>query len=142
MSPQQRAAWFKLIVALAVVVLYAALVPFVGPKHALVAFAICGLWGLEPFFFRKGPDGKRPILDERDHLISIRAQVAGLWIFWEFLLAACMIIWATLRYYYHRQTISVDLLPQLFLGSVVIFQIAYSLAILIQYGRSTPNENA
>jgi len=139
MTVQQKVAWFNLAVLAAAAVTYVALVPALGAQPALGSFGICGLWGLGFLFYRRRAN--QVLLDERDRLVSLRAQIAGLWIFWELFVAACMITWAALRFWRNQNTVSVDVLPLLVGGGMVVFTLSHSVAILIQYGRSEGHES-
>jgi hypothetical protein len=141
MVPQQKLAWFNLAVFGVAALIYLGLWPVVGAKPAMAAIAVCGFWGLAPLFFRKRRLGN-VVLDERDQLISLRAQLAGLWVFWECLVLGCVGGWAVLRYVQHRETITVEVLPLLVFGGFTVFTVTQSVAILVQYGRSRRDENA
>ncbi len=75
-------------------------------------------------------------MDERDEFILRKANLAGLWTFWELFVAASMITWGVIRYVKHQETVSVDVLPILVLGGWIAFMFTQSIATLIQYGRS------
>jgi len=139
MTRQQKMAWYNLAVFGVAVLAYLGLWPVLGPVPALGAVGVCGLWGLSPLFFRK-PRGA-VVVDERDQLISLRAQVAGLWIFWECFVAAVMLTWGISRWY-DCQTISIDALPWLVFGGMIIYVVTHSIAVLAQYGRSGDHESA
>ena len=134
MNVQQKVAWFNLAVFGAAVVAYVVLIPFLGPLPALGAFGICGLWGLSPFFYRRRKS--EVLVDERDRLVNLRAQLAGLWIFWECFVAACMITWGVLRYWKQQYTVTVEVLPAMVFGALIVFCLIHSIAVLVQYGRS------
>jgi hypothetical protein len=139
---QQRVARFNLMVVAAAAVLYGALVPVLGAGPALGAFGVCGLMGLGVLFYRRGRNGSKVVLDERDQLVAVRAQILGLWVMWEFLVFGCMATWAVKRYYKHEPTISVDVLPLLLMASFVVLIVSQSIATLVQYGRSHADEVA
>jgi hypothetical protein len=138
MTVQQKVAWFNLAVLAASVAAYLVLLPFLGPGPALGAFGICGLWGLTVLFYRRRKG--EVLIDERDALISARAQLAGLWIFWECWIAACMITWGVLRYLKHQETVAVDILPQMVGGGMIVFVLVHSVATLLQYARRRGHE--
>ena len=134
MVVQQKVAWFNLAVISASVFTCIVLIPLIGMPAALGAFGICGLCGFSVVFYRRSRNGV--LIDERDQFILRKANAAGLWIFWELFVAACMITWGIIRYLKHQETISVDVLPMLVLGGWVAFIFTQSIATLIQYGRS------
>jgi hypothetical protein len=80
------------------------------------------------------------VTDEREQLIAVRAQLAGLWIFWEAFVAACMVTWAVVRYRYGRSVVPVDVLPWLVLGGFVVYQVTQAAAVLIQHRRTGARE--
>jgi hypothetical protein len=131
MTLQQKVAWFNLAVSGAAVLAYVALVPVLGAGPALGAFGICGLWGFSVLFHRRRKG--QVVTDEREQLIAVRSQLAGLWVFWEAFVAACMITWAVVRYHYDRSVVPVDLLPVLVMGGMVVYGVTQSIAVLIQY---------
>ena len=134
LTVQQKVAWYNLAVFGVTVAAYGALVPVLGAIAALGAVGICGLWGLTPLFYRRRKG--EVVMDERDQLVNLRAQIAGLWIFWECFVAACMITWGVLRYWKGQNTVSVDVLPCMVFGGMIVFQVSHSIATLVQYRRS------
>jgi hypothetical protein len=140
MNVQQKVAWFNLTVFAAAAATYVALVLLWGPLPAFAAFGIFGLWGLTPFFYYLRRKGK-VLVDERDQLVNLRAVLASYSIFWLCFVAACMITWSVLRYYKYQNTVSVDVLPLLVGGGMIVFMVSHSVAVLIQYGRSREREN-
>ena len=139
MNMQQKVACFNLAVFATAAAAYGALVLLWGPLPAFAAFGIFGLWGLTPFFYlrRKG----KVLVDERDQLVILRAVLAGYSIFWVCFVSACMITWGVIRYYKYQDTVSVDVLPLLVGGGMIVFMVSHSVAVLIQYGRSRDREN-
>jgi hypothetical protein len=140
MNVQQKVAWFNIAVFVAALALYGALIPLIGPIPALGAYGVLGLWGLVLLFYRRPKIGV--LIDERDQLVNARAQVAGFWIFWEFFVVVCMITWAVLRYIYHRNTVSVEVIPLMVVGGMAVFVLSYSIAILFQYRTGRRHESA
>lgn len=139
MTLQQKVAWFNLAVLAAAVLAYVALVPVLGAVPALGAFGICGLWGLSVLFYRRREG--QVVTDEREQLIVLRSQLAGLWTLWEALVAMCMITWAVVRYRYDRSVVPVDVLPALVLGGMIVYQVTQSIAVVIQHRRSSGRED-
>jgi hypothetical protein len=137
MNVQQKAAWYDLAVFGASVIFYLALVLVVHhpPLPALGAFGLCGLWGLKGFYYtmRRGA----VILDERDRLVSVRAQLVGLWIFWVAFVLVCTVTWGVLRYEKREYTVPVDVLPIMVFGGLIIYSVSHSVAVLVQYGRTS-----
>jgi hypothetical protein len=138
MVVQQKVAWFNLAVIGTAIAAFIILIPLAGGFRALGAFGICGLSGLGIFFNRRR--NNEVLMDERDKYISTKANLIGLWTFWELFVAACMITWGVLRYLWHQETVSIDVLPIFVLGGWLALMLTQSIATLIQYGRSRNNE--
>jgi len=86
MNASQKEAWFNLTVFLSVLVIVAALLPFLG-RGAFFGLGLLGLLGLSPFFYRKRHSAV--VLDERDTQIRLRSQFCAHLVFWLlFVLAA------------------------------------------------------
>ena len=133
MTPQQKHAWFNLIVFTTVLVAYLGLVPFVGTRAALGAMGLCGFWGLGVVFYRK----KRGMLafDERDKQIHGFSLGLAYAVFWVCFVAACMIPWGVFSWY-GWESISIEVLPWLVFGGMIVVTVSQSVAILVKYGRS------
>jgi hypothetical protein len=149
MHPQQRAAWFVLIVIVATLVLYAAAVPALSwwfhrtiadaALPALGVFGLTGLTGFATLFYRApggGVQGHRPIMDERDSLLSWRAWSAGMAIFWLLFCVAGVGAWAYLFFLRGLQwvTVPVGMFPGMVYAAFMVFMVARSLATLHFYG--------
>jgi hypothetical protein len=149
MHPQQKVAWFTLIVVGGTLVLYAVAIPTMGwwfhrtlagaAGPASGVFGLLGLTGFARKLYRVpkgGPLGKMPVMDERDWQLSKQAWSAGMAIFWLVFVLAGMGVWAWLSYAQKVQqiTLSVDTFPRIILGSWIVFALAQSLAILHYYG--------
>jgi hypothetical protein len=149
MHPQQKAAWFSLIVVLGTVVVYGAAVPTLSwwfhrtlaeaAVPAMGVFGLVGLTGFARFFYhapKGGPLGKEPVMDERDRLLSTQAWSTGMAIFWLFFVFAGMGTWAYLYYVrgLERVTLPVGIFPVIIVASFLIFTLANALATLHAYG--------
>jgi hypothetical protein len=147
--PQQKAAWFVLIVIGGTLVLYVAAVPVLGwwfhrtlaeaTVPALGVFGLTGLTGFARLFYRSprgGALGNEAVMDECDWLLSQRAWTAGMASFWLFFCIAGMGIWAYLYYLRGLQqvTLSVGIFPGMIYAGFIIFMLAQSLATLHYYG--------
>ena len=138
MSFQQKQAWFTLVVCAVGLVAFLALIPAIGPERASGAFGICGLVGVPILYVRcRRPDLQ---LDERDQIISRRAQLVGYRIFWVSFVAACMLLYGTFRYAMQQALVPVDYFPGFVIGAWVLFMVSSSIATLVQYGRSHAHE--
>lgn len=136
MNRWQKMAWFTLIVfgvgailsGIAVTVLSLKL----GFPKAYAGFAfmgIFGLSGLSPVIFRKKPGEVE--LDERDRMIQRRASWVGFGASYGFFGLVCMTTWFVIG---PKGSISVNVLPQIFIGGMITMFFVHSVAILIQYG--------
>ena len=82
MTPQQRYAWFNLVVFAVSLGAYLVLVPWVGVSKAWGAFGLFGLCGFGVLFYRKKPG--HPVMDERDQQIGRRSVLLAYSVFWLF----------------------------------------------------------
>jgi hypothetical protein len=131
MSQLQKYARFNLAVFGLAVAVYLVAMPFIGPKAALGAFGLCGLWGLGARYVRRGRDGK-PTIDERDQQIWQQSTVAGYSIFWLAFVAACMLPWFIAG---PNGSIPVQVLPLYVGAGWATFMVVQSIVILVQYAR-------
>jgi len=144
MNRWQKIAWYQLIVTgvalfisiIAVGILYR----FVGMPRALGGcgfIGFVGFCGLSPLLFRK-KKGKVDF-DERDKQIQLRASFAGYLSTYLFIVAACMIPWWIIGY---KGSITVNALPWLVFGQMIILIFVQSITTLIQYGRGGKGEKS
>ncbi len=95
---------------------------------------ITGLGGLAPLIFKKDPG---PIqADERDRLINLKAARAGFALSYGVFGLLCMGIW---EYYRHQniETISIHILPHLFMAAGITAFFTHALTILVLYGKDS-----
>ena len=149
MHPQQKAAWFNLIVCAGAVALYALTVLISWSLHrqwtsvavsSLGIFGLIGFTGFGYFFYRPGSDGK-PVMDERDRLLAVRAWQAGMAIFWIVFVLGCVGSWAFMQYVrgLDRITVPTELFPAIAFAAFIIVTIAQSAATLCYYGWRSPD---
>jgi hypothetical protein len=144
LAPLQRLAWFNLIVFIVAVALYLMAVPFFAwhfhrtlAAAALPAggmFGVCGLWGIVDYICN------RRKLDERETLINQRAMTLSMQIFWLVFVLSCMGVWAYFSYILHQTTVPVGFFPLLVMLGWIVFMVAQSIAILVQYKRSANDD--
>ena len=91
---------------------------------------IAGIAGAGPAVFRK--DSSKYVPDERDQLISKNSATAGFATAYAVTGFACML---PLEFLGIKATIEVTWLPMIFMAAGLSHFFAYSVAILIQYGR-------
>ena len=93
---------------------------------------VAGIAGFAPIIFKK--DTGPVQCDERDRLINLKAARAGFTISYGVFGLLCMGIW---DYYRHQnvETISIHILPQLFMAAGITAFFTHALTILILYGK-------
>ena len=139
MNRMQKISWLMVICigvasilsAIAVTILYFK----VGFPRAWAGWSfmgIAGFAGLGPAIFKKDPG---PIqADERDRIINLKAARAGFALSYLVFGLLCMGIWS----YYRRhgiETISIRILPHLFMAAGITAFFTHALTILILYGK-------
>jgi hypothetical protein len=127
MVAQQRLAAFRLGVVLFILVVFAALLPAMGPQRAQAAFSLMVLIAAEPFLFSKRRAGP---WDERDRALHLRSLQISIGIVGLLLTAA---LWTTYGLYQHAGTISVQLLPWAAWLGWIAFLFIQSVTILVLY---------
>lgn len=133
MSRMQQFAWFNLSVVVLSILVFLALVPFLGYHRALGGFGFLGLQGFGYLFVRPKPG--RVLTDERDHLIQQRAMMVAYSIFWVvFVLAA---VFGAPRFYGEDGTVPVKVVQLSVLGAWILVWTVYPIAILVQYAGGT-----
>lgn len=106
-----------------------------GFPKAWAGFAfmgICGFGGLGPIIFKKDPGPVQA--DERDTLIARKAAIASFALSYLVFGALCMGIWG---YRQHQQveTISIHVLPNLFMAAGITAFLSHAIVILVLYGK-------
>jgi hypothetical protein len=144
MNAWQRNAWISLLFFAPLWLIFGQLpillVYLEGPKFLhLFTFAcstiVGGLMWLFLFFFNKNRKGKRKIeFDERDQFIFIRATLTAYVVLWLYFIAACIYAWLSAA---PERSISVNVMPMVVVGGIVVFLVAQSITTLIQYGRGS-----
>jgi len=150
MHPQIKHARFNLIVCVVTAVLVlAAYIIFLhvfGPHRARGAFGffgILGMLGLGPVFYHQRPGKTGVVIDERDKQIGDRAQIIAWRVVMLFTTVACMApwVWVVIRSGLDTVAapyISVEWPPWFLMSSVLVFYLAWSVAILVYYRRGEP----
>jgi len=133
----QRIAWaFVIIIPIAVMLATAGTTilyfKYGWPRAAagLGFLGLAGLAGAAPAVFRKDAESSTP--DERDRMISKNAATAGFATAYGIVGFACMLPFSLLG---PKASIEVSWLPLIFAGAGLSHFFAYSVAILVQYGR-------
>lgn len=131
MLPEQKRAWFVIVVFLAAVAGVIALIPFAGIR-AWSALGVFGLAGLTPLLFRGGRESGEVASDERDEMILKRATLMGFGASYVWFVLGCMGAWAysMLR---GRQTIRIDVLPFVVVFGLIVCFVTRAAGILYLY---------
>jgi len=144
MHPQQKAAWFVLIIIVLTIVLYALTVPPLSwslgrpwgdvAEPATGIFGLFGLCGFARVFLT--PRSGKLVMDERDHQLSARAWRAGMAMFWMIFVFVGISAWVFLRYVrgVERVTLPVEFFPAMIFAGAIIATLAQSIATLHYYG--------
>jgi len=127
MVVQQRVAVFNLVIALIAVVCFGALLPVLGVMKAQGMFGVLGFSGFAPLFYLK----RRPVVDERDQMLQLKAFQITFVVLWLLFVAA---VWTACMVY--TTAVPRELVV---LGAWLAwcaFLISHSTTLLILYGRS------
>ena len=145
MNRIQKMAWWMaiwvsagvILAAIAVAVLFFVIgMPWSIARAGLAFLGIAGFGGLASLIFKKDPG--KVTCDERDTLINRRAVVASFASAYLVTGLACMLPFSILG---PQATISITWLPDIFLAAGLTAFFVHSVAILVQYGwRSKDNE--
>jgi hypothetical protein len=153
MHPQQKHARYNLIVSTATLLLtsaaYLLLLHFLGPQRARGAFGffgLLGLLGLGPAFYRRREGEARVILDERDKQIGDRSQVLAWRIVWLYWFLVCMGPWAWVAIRSGLGAVQVpfvpvEWLPWVLMLGFLVFMMAWSISVLVNYGRGESRDD-
>ena len=99
---------------------------------------IAGLGGLGPMIFKKDPGPVQ--MDERDREIVFKAHRASMVISYLVFGSLSMGIWAAYYFYFKIETISVHVLPNVYLAAGITAFLSNAIGILILYGRDNACE--
>jgi hypothetical protein len=137
MNRWQKIAWYNLavvsIASLLSLVTFGILIIVIGLPRAWGAFGCMGLLGLlgfSPILFRKKNCSIE--YDERDQGIQLKSVSTGFTASYLFVVAVGMGLWF---YKGPNGTVSVNLLPQMILGTFLVTTIIQSIVTLVGYGR-------
>ncbi len=137
MNIWQRNAWISLLFFAPIWLIFGQLpvllVYLEGPSLLFLSgFAFSTIiGGLSWLFLLLCNKSKTTKFDERDQLILIRATLTAYVALWLYFIAACIYAWLSAG---PSRSISVNLMPMVIIGGIVVFLIVQSLATLIQYG--------
>jgi len=91
-------------------------------------------WLFLLFFNRKA----RKDFDERDKLIFTNATLAAYVVLWLYFIAACIYAWLSVA---PEHSISVNVMPVVIVGGIVVFHLVQSITTLVQYGWGIKEKN-
>lgn len=136
MNAEQKRAWFLVVVFGVACVGFIVSGLILGFRGAWGFFGLLGLAGLTPFIWR----GEKP--DERDLSIRRRAVLAaGMLSYLTFVLSTVAVYFVA--YTWRQQAmVSVDVFPAITLAGGVVFYLAYSVTVLVLYGRHVEGDHA
>ena len=142
MNSWQKNAWISLLFIAPIWLIFGQLpvllVYLEGPKFLhLFSFAcstiVGGLLWLFLFFYNKRSKRTGTTeFDERDQLILIKATMSAYVVLWLYFIAACIYAWLSAA---PERSVSVNVMPMVIVGGIVVFLVVQSIATLIQYGR-------
>ena len=150
MHPQAKHARFNLIVCSATLLLisaaYILLLHFLGPRRARGAFGffgLLGLLGLGPAFYHRKRGVAGVLLDERDKQIADRSQLVAwraVWLYWGVL---CMGAWLWVAIgsgldAVEAPFVPAEWLPWALMLAGLVFSMAWSITVLINYRQGEP----
>ncbi|MBU0638978.1 MAG: hypothetical protein KKB50_08950 [Planctomycetes bacterium] len=115
--------------------LIAILTPVTSFHAALGGAGVLGLWGIQPWLFRKKVRPGDVTVDERDHRIVERGTHIGFAASYLAFVVACLIPWFYLSLYKDNETVSVHLLTVPVWIAFIVAMVGRAVAILLLYGR-------
>ncbi|MHC5034578.1 MAG: hypothetical protein ACYTFZ_06045 [Planctomycetota bacterium] len=131
MLPEQKWAWFVVVLFLVAIGGVAALVPFAG-VHAWGAIGVFGLAGLTPLLFPARPKPGLVVRDERDQLIVAKATLGGFAMSHSWFVLGCMAVWFYCMLSGQR-AFSIEVLPFIVILGTVIHFVSRAVATLFLY---------
>jgi hypothetical protein len=141
MNTWQRSAWLSLLFFAPLWLIFGQLpvllIYLEGPSFLHLFSFTCStivgglMWLFLLFFNKTRKRTKKTEFDERDQLILIRATLTAYVMLWLYFIAACIYAWLSAA---PGRSISVNVMPMVIVGGIVVFLVVQSLATLIQYG--------
>jgi hypothetical protein len=137
MNSAQKFAWSNLIIIGLTLTLSGTMTILLAPQDGIPLMGLLGLMGISSAVFRKKRRQGGTNFDERDRLIYERSLTAAHSVFWPFFVAACMLPWLIFR---SSGSVPVYVLPIILGGGGVVAIVVQSVAILVQYSRTSKGE--
>ncbi len=137
MNRHQKIAWFNLIVIAATVILTSIAI---AVEVHIRGYSTSGLWFVAllvllkftPFLFKKPESPSGVVSDERDDSIRKRAVLYAWAAFWWVFVVSCVLLFIIVG---PENSVPTIVLPLMALAGGLFLTAAYSVAILVQYGR-------
>ena len=97
------------------------------------ATTIGGLsWLFLLFFNKRRKRTGTAEFDERDQLILTRAALTAYIVLWLYFVSSCIFVWLAVG---PERSVSVNVMPMVIVGGIVVFHSVHGVSTLIQYGR-------
>lgn len=129
MNAEQKRGWVMLISCVVCVVLFVALLPFIGAQGATAAFALMGLNAFGVLI------GRGEKVDERDKSILRRAALAGFAASYTTFVLTLMGVWTVAFMRHGHSQISVHVLPDIVVLGFMTAFLVRAVAVLVGYRR-------
>ncbi len=142
MNKTQKGAWFQLLTAMSLGISFGAVIILaltVGMPRAWLGMGFMGLMALGQLIPRKEGGRNKVQFDERDLLIEKRASLWGYCASYGFFVAFSSVTYSVVG---KGGLVSVNILPIMVIGGVVVLLLVRSVAILVQYGRAGKGEKS
>jgi len=132
MNAEQKRAWLAVGSMVAVAIAYFVMLPFLGPRASLSAFALFGVNGIAPLI------GRKEHLDERDRSIVRLATGIGAMCSYLGFYAATMGVWIVVFAVQRERSVSVHVFPTMaIVAGMVPLILGRAIVVLVLYGRHT-----
>jgi hypothetical protein len=137
MLPEQKRAWFVVVIIVIALAGVAAVVPFAGVR-AWPAVGLFSLVGLAPFLFRPKLKPGEVASDERDQKILLGATLGGFAASHTWFVLACMAPWF-FCVFRGEKAISIQVLPVIVISDIVVWLLTRAVSTLVLYRREGAN---
>ena len=145
MNTPQKNAWISLLFIAPVWLIFGQLpvllIYLEGPTllHLFSFAAATIVGGLSWLFLLLFNRKAKKDFDERDRLIFSRATLAAYTVLWLYFVGACIYAWLSVA---PQRLISVNVMPIVIVGGIVVFHLSQSLTTLLQYGGGNIGEKS
>ena len=144
MNRYQKLAWFNLIVITVTIIITSTAIAIEVhmrgySTNGLFFMAPLVLLKFTPFMFKKPESRSGVVCDERDSFIRKRALSFAYTTFWIVFVILSFLLWWFIG---PRNSVPTLTLPLMVLGGALFMRIVCSVAILVQYGRTSKGEKS